>query len=169
MNSVVVFIDGSNLYHSLKDECGRTDLDYGKFVEWLVGPRRLIGVCYYSVPGPQEDSDAYKAQQRFYAVLARIPYFDVRLGELESSGDTYVEKGVDVAIAIDMLSLATNGVYDTAILVSCDADFIKAVEAVRGVGKHVEVACFFRAFRLKQAADKVISLNAQALAPLWVG
>ena len=32
---LMVFIDGANIYHSLKNECARTDLDFGKFVNCL--------------------------------------------------------------------------------------------------------------------------------------
>ena len=42
MERVCVYVDGSNLYHGLKNECGQTDLDFGKFVAWLVGKRQLV-------------------------------------------------------------------------------------------------------------------------------
>ena len=32
---VAIFIDGSNLYHSLEENCGRFDLDFGAFAEKL--------------------------------------------------------------------------------------------------------------------------------------
>ncbi len=35
---VMVFIDGSNLYHSLRDFCNRTDLDYQRFAGVVPGP-----------------------------------------------------------------------------------------------------------------------------------
>lgn len=169
MESVCVYIDGSNLYHSMKSECARADLDFEKFVAWLVGKRKLVRTYYYNVPLPVAvDPNTAKGQQRFFDGLRRIPYFDVRLGRLEPRGNTFVEKGVDVAIAIDMLSMAVRGIYDTAILVSCDGDFVKAVDAVRDAGKHVEVACFAKAHHLRQSADKVITLSKASLRGLWV-
>jgi hypothetical protein len=45
-------------------------------------------------------------------------------------------------IATDLLYFAWSGFYDVAILVSGDADFNYAVQAVKNVGKHVEVAYF---------------------------
>lgn len=38
------------------------------------------------------------------------------------------EKGVDTAIAVDMISLAWEGVYDVAVLVSADRDFVPVAE-----------------------------------------
>lgn len=50
------------------------------------------------------------------------------------------EKGVDVHLATDMVSMAN--IYDTAILISGDQDFLPAVQAVKNMGKNVTVAVF---------------------------
>lgn len=55
-------------------------------------------------------------------------------------GEVYVgkpEKGVDAAIVTDLLSLAWQGAYDVAVLVSSDADFIPAIEHVQAKGLKV--------------------------------
>jgi uncharacterized LabA/DUF88 family protein len=54
----------------------------------------------------------------------------------------YEEKGVDVALAVDMLTGAFEDRYDTAVLVSSVGDFKPAVEAVRRYGKRVEYVFF---------------------------
>ena len=51
-----------------------------------------------------------------------------------------VEKGVDVRLATDMVTNGFKNLYDVAILISGDADFSHAIQAVKDVGKHVEVA-----------------------------
>jgi uncharacterized LabA/DUF88 family protein len=167
MDRVCVFFDGSNLYHSMNGECGRTDLDFGRFTDWLVADRRLVRAYYYNarVSG---DPERQRAQQRFFDMLGRTPYLETRLGRLEPRGDTFVEKGVDVRIAVDMLSMAYRNIYDAAVLVSCDGDFADAVKAVQDLGKHVEVACFRKAYRLMQTADKVIELSTDSLAEFWL-
>ncbi len=169
MERVSIFIDGSNLYHGLKANLGRTDLDFQRFVQWLVNDRKLVRTYYYNAPVPaRQDSERAANQQRFFQTLRRIPYFDIRLGRLEPRGNTFVEKGVDIAIAVDMLSMAFHNAYDTAVLVSSDGDFAKAANAVRDLGKHVEVACFHKAYHIKQAADKVIELDGGSLGRLWL-
>ena len=45
---MMIFIDGSNLYHSLKNHFNRTDLDIGKFCNKLLEKRRLIRIYYYN-------------------------------------------------------------------------------------------------------------------------
>jgi len=57
------------------------------------------------------------------------------------AGGVRVKKGVDIAMAVEMLSLAQRNVYDTAVLVTGDGDFAYAVQAVEECGKHVENVC----------------------------
>ena len=52
------------------------------------------------------------------------------------------EKGIDVAIAADMIRLAWEEAYDWAVLVSSDRDFIPAVEFLNGKGRKVLHAGF---------------------------
>ena len=47
------------------------------------------------------------------------------------------EKGVDTAIAVDMISLAWEGSYDVAVLISSDRDFAPVVEYLATKGKKV--------------------------------
>ena len=55
-----------------------------------------------------------------------------------------VEKGVDTALATDLVELAVDNLFDSAILVSADADFVPAVELVqRRTGKRV-IHAYFR-------------------------
>jgi uncharacterized LabA/DUF88 family protein len=53
-----------------------------------------------------------------------------------------IEKGVDTAIATDMIKLAWEGAYDVAILASSDADLIPAVEFLDAKGIKVVQAGF---------------------------
>ena len=169
MERVSIFIDGSNLYHGLKSAFDRTDLDFQLFVDRVVSDRQLIRTYYYNATVPtNREPERARHQQGFFASLRHIPYFDIRLGRLEPRGDTFVEKGVDIAIAVDMLSMAMHNAYDTAILVSSDGDFAKAIRAVCDTGKHVEVVCFQRAYHLKQAADRAIELTETFLQDLWL-
>lgn len=53
------------------------------------------------------------------------------------------EKGIDVALAVDMIHLAHDGQYDALILFSSDTDLLPALEAIRTLRLgHVEVACW---------------------------
>lgn len=63
-----------------------------------------------------------------------------------------VEKGVDTSIAIELFHYALDNVYDTAILVSGDADFVPAIEYIQRRGNKIIHAGFKnQAFEVKKA------------------
>lgn len=173
----MVFIDGNNLYHSLKHVMGRTNLDFHEFTNRLIRGRQLIRVYYYNAPlNREDDEDKYRQQQSFFDSLDTVPYLTKKFGRLEKrlvkqtlpdgtfvSAPTYVEKGVDTFIVIDMLSHAYKDNYDTAILVSGDEDFAVLVETVKDIGKHVEVANLGGSYILRQAADKYVLIDKDML------
>jgi len=56
--------------------------------------------------------------------------------------EIYHEKGVDVLMAVDLLTGAYENLYDTTILVSSDTDLIPAIEKVRVMKKKIEYIGF---------------------------
>lgn len=140
---VAIFIDGSNLYHALRSNFSRFDLDFAEFVKKLTGSRRLFRAYYYNVlQDAAQRADAAREQQEFLSALRDTPYLEVRLGSLKLSQGIPVEKGVDVMLVTDLLEFAWKDLYDVAVLVSGDSDFAYALQAVKNMGKYVEVACF---------------------------
>ena len=140
---VAIFIDGSNLYHALRSNFSRFDLDFAEFVKKLSGSRRLFRAYYYNVlQDATQRADAAREQQEFLSALRDTPYLEVRLGSLKLSQGIPVEKGVDVMLVTDLLEFAWKDLYDVAVLVSGDSDFAYALQAVKNMGKYVEVACF---------------------------
>ena len=171
---VMIFIDGSNLYHSLKNHFGRTDLEIGKFCQKLLGRRQLIRIYYYNAKvGQKEEPERYKQQQAFFAGVNAIPYTELRLGRLIYTNWPSVppyEKGTDVQLATDMITHNFKNNYDVAILVAGDNDYVGAVQAVKDNGKHVEIALFGKqgtSRQLRAAADRVIHINTRFLKDCW--
>lgn len=171
---VMIFVDGSNLYHSLKAHFSRTDLDLGRFCRKLLRRRQLIRIYYYNAKvGEKQEPELYKQQQAFFGGIKAIPYTELRLGRLVYTNWPSVppyEKGTDVQLATDMITHSYKGNYDVAILVAGDNDFAGAVQAVKDNGKHVEVALFGRqgtSQELRAAADMVIDINPRFLKDCW--
>ena len=73
-----------------------------------------------------------------------------------------VEKAVDVMVAVDMVSMALRGEYESAYVLSADGDLTPAVEEVRRMGKSVYIASPNRGAQLAAAARARL---AQGLAP----
>lgn len=172
--NVMIFIDGSNLYHSLKNIFSRTDLDIGKFCHRLLGRRRLTRIYYYNAKvGRKEEPERYRKQAEFFSSVNAIPYSELRLGRLVYTNWPTVppyEKGIDVQLATDMITHSYKNNYNAAILVAGDNDFVGAVQAVKDNGKHVEIALFGKkvgSWQLRRVADKIITINARFLEGCW--
>jgi len=171
---VMIFIDGSNLYHSIKGFFKRTDIDIGKFCNKLLEKRRLVRIYYYNARvGLKEEPERYRDQQKFFASVEAVPYVELRLGRL-----VYVnwpstppfEKGVDIQLATDLITHSFKNNYDTAILVAGDNDYVGAIQAVKDNGKHVEVALFGKertSMQLRRVADTVITVSSRTLKGCW--
>lgn len=168
---VAIFIDGSNLYHSLDENCKRTDVDFGAMIAKLSKGRPLLRTYYYNVlRDPDRNAPAYQDQQKFLSALYNTPYLEVRLGTSKLRGDTAVEKGVDIMLATDLLRLAWDNLYDEAVVVSGDGDFAYAVQNAKDMGKHVEVAAFTAnlSWELAQVADDREFFTPEYFKDLWM-
>jgi len=151
MDRVCIFIDGSNFYHALKDAALAVNVDFGKLSAELTGPdRQHIHTYYYNTPlsRPRRDDPLFaekeeqcRRQQRFFNALRFVPNLTFKPGRFQRLPDGgQVEKAVDVMLAIDVLTLAFKDRYDVAILVSSDADYKHAIEAIKfETGKVVEL------------------------------
>lgn len=171
---VMIFIDGSNLYHSLKGFFKRTDLDMGKFSQKLLEKRRLVRIYYYNAEvGRKEEPERYKDQQKFFASVNAVPYLELRLGHLVYNnwpGSPPYEKGVDIQLATDMITHSYKNNYEVAILVTGDSDYVGALQAVKDNGKNVEVALFGKeqtSRPLRAVADRVIELSGRLINKCW--
>lgn len=169
---VVIFIDGSNLYHALRSNFRRHDLNFADFARRLCGSRRLFRIYYYNVlQDPVQRPEGYREQQEFLDILRKTSYLEVRLGGTKVAAGVQIEKGIDIMLATDLLYFAWNDSYDVALLVSGDADFAYALQAVKNMGKHVEVAYFEGGVSkdLLNIADNRHQLDRKFFSGLWVG
>ena len=169
---VAIFIDGSNLYHALRSNFGRYDLNFATFASKITESRRLFRTYYYNVlQEPVQRAEGQREQQDFLNALRETPYLEVRLGGTKLSQGIRVEKGIDVMLATDLLHFAWIDLYDTAVLVSGDSDFAYALQAVKNMGKHVEVAYFESNISkdLLDIADNRHLLDRKFFKGLWTG
>ena len=81
---------------------------------------------------------------------------------------TWVEKGVDVMIATDMVSMAYEDKYDTAYLLSADGDFTYAIKKVRDTDKKVFVASSIPGNEISRAANSFILMDKRFFDGCWL-
>ena len=136
---VMVFIDIANIRASLRNILGedlsKVFIDYECMVDGLVGDRKLVNAIVF-------DGASKESIEKLNGFHCRLRSQGFIMHVIESSISGNSQKGVDVDLAINMVSDAYRDMYDTAIIVSGDADFVPAVKMVRELGKKVEgVGC----------------------------
>ena len=169
---VAIFIDGSNLYHALEANFKRHDLNFTEFANKLTGTRSLFRIYYYNILQDQSQwPETHKEQQDFLDGLLKTPFLEIHLGTTKITQGLHIEKGVDIMLATDLVNFAWTNLYDVAIVVSGDADFVYAVHAVKNRGKHVEIAYFDKSISkdLWNMADERHLLDRTFFKGLWVG
>lgn len=170
---VSIFIDGSNLYHIIKNlfpDKKPNNFNFDKFCNFLMGNRKLVSIYYYNVPlQRRKNEEKYIKQQRFFDKIKRIKNFNLilcRMQKQKIEGKiVYIAKEDDIQLAVDMVKLAYENVYDTTILISSDGDFAPAVLAIKEIGKKAENFGFENKFsyHLKQKCDRFIKLKKDIL------
>jgi len=162
---VIILIDGSNFYYSTAKKGKK--IDFEKPINELSVNRILIKACYYVAPLDIEaGEEKYWAHQRFLDKLRQIPKFEVvlcTLKKIKVGGKfAFFVKGDDVKMSNALIMGAVDNLYDTAIVVSGDEDFIDSINIVRKrYGKKIENAYFSKSSssNLRKVCDSVISLS----------
>jgi len=108
----------------------------------------LLRTYFYHCPPyqgayPTEDEKRRKkGYDSWVYALKQLRQMQIREGRLKKTFDEqgnldFIQKGVDVLLAIDMLKLALKGAIQKIILISSDSDFVPVVRALRDEGMSV--------------------------------
>ena len=107
---VVIFIDGSNFYHSSKKLNVVDKINFQKLINELVEDRELAKVFYYNSPlDISVNPKIYWKQQKFFDMLRKIPKVEVILckqRKVKRDGNfEYEVKGDDTHLHFKLLKL----------------------------------------------------------------
>ena len=165
---ISIFIDGRNFYHSTKNiEKKGYEIKFSKIIKELVGNRKLINVFYYNaLLDKTYNLEKYNKHKEFLDGLKKIPKFIVVLCDWrkitnKDGGFRYDIKGDDIQLAHDLLMGAVDNLYDVAIIVSGDADFIPVIKTIRKRFKKKVGNAYFRrtsSYKLRKSCDFSINL-----------
>ncbi len=112
---------------------------------------------------PASDRTAMELKRYLHELPFRIDprvYRDLyRIAASGARGATYVEKAVDVHLAVDLVVMAERDEFDAAYLLSADGDFTPAVEAVRAHAKRIYAASPATGAALAAVVDTFIPLR----------
>jgi uncharacterized LabA/DUF88 family protein len=185
MTRVIVYVDGGNLYHGIK-HAGYNRLlwlDIQRLSLELLKPgQNLIAAKYFNSP-PRDDR---AKQRRFNTYVSAMKEMQVQVefgryqkGSIICSacgyqGDLacpkclkqwprYVEKLSDVKLAVEMVTDGFVNAFDTAILVSADADFTTPINKILSHDPNKRVVVAFPPKRhsteLKRVSSGYLSIS----------
>lgn len=141
----MVLIDNGYLSAILRDEFGSARIDYLQLSELLCkGYSRLrtyIYDClpYQANPPTPEQQTLYAGKVKFFNALSGLPSFEPRFGKQRPRAGGFVQKGVDVLLAVDLVRLSSKGQIQKAFLIAGDGDYVPAVKAAKDDGVSVKL------------------------------
>ncbi len=139
-NRAAVFIDGAYLTKILDVDFGKPKIDLAKFSDALCGNYERLRTYYYncmpyqSCPPTDEERRRFAAMDKFVYTLKKLPRFEVKLGRLGCVGGEFVQKRVDIALAVDLVRLSSGRMISKAVIVTGDSDFVPAIESAKEAG-----------------------------------
>lgn len=168
----MIFIDGGCLREGFEKTIGRKigkdSKDFSNLqrnlmrhvvFEGIVGELRRV---YYYDAIVEHSDFKYEEQEKYFERIRNCNFYDVKLGRLIKTNDGYRQKGVDVLIAIDMLTKAFQHHYDIAAFLGSDDDFIDLIESVKELAGKRVYGFYFpykTSERLLQAFDLKLDLS----------
>jgi uncharacterized LabA/DUF88 family protein len=136
LERVIIFIDNSNIFQGFRKY--DVKVDYEKLKNVIKRDRELQDILLYEgVVYPMSPE-----KKKWYSQLSEKSGYVIKASFDKIASSGAIEKKVDIKIAIDIISLAYENAYDTAVLVSGDGDFIPVVKKVKELDKKVEVWAF---------------------------
>jgi uncharacterized LabA/DUF88 family protein len=146
---VAVFIDGSNFYFKLKTLLQqKTDFLHYKYMhlfkDLLDKDEEIVSIGYYvgvvrdtkRTKDHKKSQELVKNQQRLFDQL-NYQKIQIMRGYLLEHDGRFFEKGVDVRLAVDIVTMAYEKQYDTAFVVSSDTDLIPAIQKAKSRNREV--------------------------------
>jgi uncharacterized LabA/DUF88 family protein len=136
LERVIIFIDNSNIFQGFRKY--EIKADYEKLKNSLTKGKELHGIFLYEgvvYPMSPEKKKWYEELNKRSGYVIKTSFDKIALSDV-------IEKKVDIKIAIDIISLAYENAYDTAVLVSGDGDFVPVVKKVKELDKNVELWAF---------------------------
>lgn len=140
-NNLVIF-DGSNFFHLAKGLCPDihlTNFNYRGLAEEIAFAGCIIEYCVGEIKRERENPKSekmYADQQSLFYNLEKQGVV-IKRGFMLKHNGVYIEKGVDVRIATDILRGALKDEYGKCFVVSSDTDLIPAITDARETKKEI--------------------------------
>ncbi len=102
-----------------------------------------------------------KSQRKMLDNISKFNFFEVRTYPLKYSKGQIFQKGIDVQLAVDLVTHAFRDNFDVAVICSGDIDLLESLKIVKGLGKTVVLMShpLITAKALRKEADFYIDMS----------
>lgn len=155
MDRIAVYIDCSNLYHTIKAKFKKRP-SYGNFVKYI---KDYIGEpTFMKAYGAQEENEA----DQFIVALKKIGFQTYWKKAVIHRNDNPLQRDSctadwDIGICIDIIDNMDN--FDTIVLGTADGDFSPLVRLLVKAGKTVIIFACEPSHKLKKTATTVLDIT----------
>jgi len=172
MPKVAVFIDHSNIFKNIRrlkhiDPSWTCLYDPLELSKKIAGNRELSCVRFYCVRPPayllKEDQwhqDVHALENKYYAAIEKMQLLKVKYGYITGPKNYLQEKNVDTQLCSDLIMGAALKLFDIAIIIANDGDYIGAIEKAKLLGVKIELL-FFRGY-FSNGLDTICDLKRRA-------
>ncbi len=164
---VIFFVDGFNVYHSIKEGLKANVISHGKWLNYWSFSESLLKdvmnfdraatmseVRLFSALATHLSDKSVAARHRSYNRALETVGVAVKLGNFKRKKvqcrascreqfDAYEEKETDVNIAISVLQSLIEDLCDTAVIISGDTDLVAVVTTAKSMYPHKRIAVGF--------------------------
>ena len=160
-SKIAVFIDGANLYATVK--ALGYDIDYKKLLKELQGRGNLLRAFYYTAIFEDQEYSSIRPLVDWLDYNGYTAVTKVSKEYMDASGRRKVKSDMDIELAVDAMEIAAH--VDEIILFSGDGNFRSLVAALQRRGVRVTVASTITcqppmiADDLRRQADRFIDLS----------
>jgi len=154
----VIFFDARNLIkgqETFREKGYFSNFGYREIMDYFSRQFHIIRGYYYD--GAPHSSQLSEDRKKFFRLLRQWG-ITLRLKEIDFNKHNHSQKGVDIYLTSDMISLAYENAYDIAIICSGDGDYEALIELVKSKGKKVWVLSYecCTSQKLRECSDNVL-------------
>ncbi len=164
MSEVIWLIDAA---YVLKGHQGK--IDYisirRELQKWAIPHYgRFDRMIFYNSYDPRDNCDEFiniMKSNGFEMKMYPLKFMNIKCDACNHKGNRMVQKGVDVGIITDLLSLAYEGKYKRVVITCGDGDFLDAIIKVQSIFKEVFISGYRHSMSkdLKDHADDIYYLQ----------
>lgn len=161
MEKVALFVDGANMFYAQREN--KWHIDYRKILEYFTLNTTLHAAYYFTATPPASQPERVAAYRRFRAALINMGYSvidkEVTVITHTDTGQVKLKGNLDIEMVFRMM--AEIALYDHAILIGTDVDYVPIIKHLRDLGKRITVVGRkeMTSLEIKNSANKFIDLN----------